>query len=311
MESLSVKDLDSVKSLIDNFKPRITTFERNILVPEVIDRLQYVVGIMRSIQEITDDPSVALQIDAPLRSLVDERLYELGAPEPRIGVQYLASMKRIIQQEYIDPIENFLAENPKESILQDFDSASSFLNNAVIFLRSITDTKDMLFWYSFKTFVNLRNSSTGAVVLGPPVELALILMPFEVRVKEMANVAETMIKSIQLWGEQIGEQKQKHVEIIANLCQIKSSESQERAARLNLYAQIAVIFLAVVLIVASYKANQYPEKVDLEESLTSVKEELKEKGMSLEAAERKAKDAALIIESLQLKLEAKSAKKTR
>ena len=311
MESLSVKDLESVKSLIDNFKPRITTFERNILVPEVIDRLTYVVEIMRSLQEITDDPFVALQIDAPLRSLVDERLYELGAPEPRVGVQYLASMKRIIQQEYIDPIEAFLAENPKETILQDFDSTSVFLNIAVTYLRSIADTKDMLFVYSFKTFVNLRNSSTGSVVLGPPMELALILMPFDVRVKEMANVAETMIKSIQLWGEKIGEQKQKHVEIIANLCQIKSSESQERAARLNLYAQLAVIFLALVLIVGSYKANQYLEKADLEESLHSVKSELKERNAILETAEKKAKESDMTIESLQQKLDAKNAKKTR
>jgi len=287
MKNISIQDLDSVKTLIDNFKPRITAFEREILIPQLIGRLQYIVEIMRGFQELTEDATIARHIDAPLRNLVDPALYERGLPEPRVGQQYLAAIKRVCETEYIQPINDLLQTNPPEKILRGFEETAAFLNSAVTFFQSIVSTKDTLFLYSFKTFLNVREVQTGQVTLGPPTDLTLILMPFDVRLKEMVNVAETSIQSIQRWGEQAGEQKAKHVEIITQLCEIKASEDQARAARWSFYTQIAVVVVALVLIVGSYKANQYLEKKDLEDSLAETRSELREKVSALGDAAKK------------------------
>lgn len=271
---LKKEDLDSVKSLIDSFQPRITSFEREILVPQVIGRLEYITEIMIEFRKLAADKSVSVHIDAAVRKVVDPKLADLKQPEPAVGAQYLAAISRICEVEYINPIQDLLRRNPPTEVLKDFESTSRFLNECTGFFQSIVSTKDTLFLYSFKTFLNLKNASTGEVILGPPSELSLILMPFSTRLGEMVNVADTAIQSIRLWGEQVGVQKQRHVDIITNVSQVKASEFQVAAAKWNLVVQVAVVVLALVLIVGSYKANQYLEKKELEDSLQEARTQL-------------------------------------
>lgn len=271
---LRKEDLDGVKSLIDNFHPRITSFEREILVPQVIGRLDYIVEIMTEFRKVASDKSVAVHIDAAVRAVVDPKLANTKLPEPAVGEHYLTAISRICEADYIKPIQELLKRNPPAEVLKDFESTSKFLNECTGFFQSIVSTKDTLFLYSFKTFLNLKNTATGEVLLGPPSELSLILMPFSTRLAEMVNVAETSIQSIRLWGEQIGLQKQRHVDIITNVSQVKSSEFQVAAAKWNLIVQVAVVILALVLIVGSYKANQYLEKKELEDSLQQTRLQL-------------------------------------
>ncbi len=265
---LRKEDLKHVSELIESFKPKITYFEREILIPSVIDRLKYVAQIFGEFKKLCADTTVATHIDAPLRTLVDPRVFKLGAPEPKVGAHYLSIISNQCEEEFIKPITELLAKHPLEKATGTIEGATNFLNDATNLCQSIVGCKDKLFLYSLRAFLNVKNLNTGEVLLGAPTELSLILMPFQTRLEELMNVASTTIQSVNKWAEQIGQQKTKQVELISHLTQVK-------AIQWNFWCQVAVIVLTIVLVWASQRANLYLEKRDLEETVAELKGDIR------------------------------------
>lgn len=264
---LKKEDLTQVSELIDSFKPQLTFFEKQILIPGMRGRLEYAITIFDEFKRICADRNVAIHIDAALRSIVDPEAIKLGVKEPEVGVQYLGAVARQCDEEYIKPLKEMLAKHPLQETSSDMDKATEFLNSAGTFFQTITGVKDKSFQYHLKTFLNIKQTATGAVVLSAPTELTLILMPFQTRMEELINVSTTAIESIRAWAEQITKQKAKHVEIISHLSEVKAAEEQARAAKYNMIFQVAVIIFTIILVIGAERAGIYLEKRDLEHSL--------------------------------------------
>lgn len=265
---LNKTDLTQVKDLIDSFQPGVTDFERDVLTPAIIDRLGYIKSICQDFQKICADKMVATHIDAAVRNLADPRLYELGVmPEPKVGGHYLSMISQQLKNDYIDVIDGFLIKYKKEEIDHNFKKLSEFYNSASNLLQTFVGLENILFHYSLRTFPNIKHIKSGKVELGAPVELSLILMPFQTRMDELLNVSKTTIESIKSWAEQIKDQKKKHIEVIVSLSQVKAAEEQSRAAKYNLIFQVVVVVFTIALVILGYWVNLYLEKRDVEKAL--------------------------------------------
>lgn len=271
---LNKDDLKDVSELIESFRPKSTFFENEILVPGMIGRLEYVIQIYEEFKKISVDKEVAAHIDGALRAVVDPKLITLGVPAPKVGEQYLGSITKICDNEYINPIRNLLSKFPPDQVKGNIDLTTNFLNNACTLFQSIIGTKEKMFQYNLRAFLSITHTATGEAVSSPPTELTLILMPFQTRLDELINVARTSIQSIEAWGKQISEQKTKHVEIISHLSEVKAAAQQAKAAKINVWFQIAVIFFAISLVWFSQRANIYLEKRDLEDSVQTLRTEI-------------------------------------
>ena len=101
-------------------------------------------------------------------------------------------------------------------------------------------------------------------MISPPTEISLILMPFETRLGELLNVAQTSSDSIRLWSEQIQQQQKKHIDLILHMSQIKVAKEQTLATRKNIQFQVAVIVFTLLLVILSQPIGTYVEKKLLE-----------------------------------------------
>lgn len=264
------KELQDVKDLIKDFKPQLGFFEKSILLPEVVGRLDYIRSIFLHFKAISQDAGVAVHIDAALRKIVHQTVYNPKLPEPKIGEQYLAQVGAMLDDQYIQPIGALLQKYPIQGLKDgDVENATAFLNESKLLFDSIISVKDKAFLYSLRTFVNVKNLQTGEVMLGPPTEISLILMPFETRLGELLNVAQTTSESIKLWSEQIHQQQKKHIDLIVHMSQIKVAKEQTAATRKGIVFQVAVIFFTVLLVILSQPINTYIQQKVLESAFDS------------------------------------------
>jgi hypothetical protein len=292
---LTSDDLKTVQKLIEDFKPKVGFFEKEILIPGIEGRLEYILEIFGEFQKICKERDVATHIDAPLRKTVNPELIKLGVPEPKVGEQYLSIIHKQIDDEYVFPIKKLLDKYKGQDKFLNIDKMVEYLNDVSNTLISIPATKSRLFRYSLRSFPNIKKLDTGEVIIGPPQELSLVMMPFETRIEELANVAQTTIDSIKEWANQIRDQKSKHVDSIAHVAQVKAatenfrasqeavnaskeatkvaeknllaSEESVKVAHKNLIIQISVIVFTIVAIIISQRVNLLLELWELDKAL--------------------------------------------
>lgn len=282
--------IEKIKQQLDTFSYEIEDFEKNYLFPEIISRLEYIKSHMIRFQKICDDAHTATLIDESVRQVVNPMAIKLSLPEPGVGVTYLQSCKLMIQESFIDEIDGLTSLDRKMKAVESISSLARFFSEVNHLFRSISDCEEILFKYSLRNFVNIRNSKTGVVLVSPPEHLEIILVPFEVSLKEISNVSKTSIASIESWSDQVRERKRKYLELLVNVSQIqvaeenfnsakeeyqasiegsKASKAQAHAAKIALYFQVAVIFFSVILLVGSYKLNIYLDKLEAENAINS------------------------------------------
>ena len=271
---LAQQDLDKVSSLIEGFKPKLGYFEKQILVPGMIGRLEYVIEIFKFFQSVCQKTDAALNIDAPLRNLCDPRVFHLGAPEPKVGQQYLTIIERQCEDDFIKPARKILADFSVERATSSLEELVDFLNATSNFMQSIAGSKERLFLYSLRSFVSVKDTRSGNIEVGPPMELTLVLMPFQTRLDELGNVAAKTIESIEGWTNQLRNQKARHVDVIVNLSHTKAAEEQARSARFSIIFQVAVIVFTIILVYGAEKMNLFMETRELEKSVTTLEGKL-------------------------------------
>lgn len=262
------EDLKDLKKLIKDFKPEIGLFESRIFIPQVIGRLDYLLDIFSEFRVLTEDEQTAILIDGAVRSIVDPRRVDVRAPEPAVGRQYLEMIRTLIDDQFIEPIQDLKQRYPVDELINgDIDQLIAFLNEAKLIFESIFGVREKMFTMAFRPLINIRNTRTGEILYGPTDALSIILVPFETRLGELINVAQTTSESIRLWSEKLKDQHLKHVEMISDLAQITVAKEQTRATRLNIWVQVAVVVLAITLAILSQPLGTYMEKKILESAL--------------------------------------------
>ena len=289
MALLSTQELEELKTLVASFKPQLEVFEREILIPQIKCRLEYAKEIFESFIVICNDTNVATDIDAAVRQVMP---VPAGTQTPQAGQSYLTQVRTSVQTNYIAPIDDLLRRFFVDgNALENVDVAIKFLNQSMLFFEIVLGVKDEAFMYSLRTFVNVTNRQTGQVMLGPPQEIALILMPFQTRLAELVNVAKTSSESIKAWGEDLKRKNQKHVDLLMNVSQVKVAQEQKTAATHSMWFQFLVIVVTIILVALSHPITTYVEKVVLADALTENLSAKKKTDELLKSTEATCKDA--------------------
>nr|BFD31536.1 hypothetical protein GTC16762_11540 [Pigmentibacter ruber] len=66
---LDYKDFEEAKKFLAEFSPEVTSFESNILTPELIGRLNYIKTVFIKFKKICSDKTVADDMDKFIREL--------------------------------------------------------------------------------------------------------------------------------------------------------------------------------------------------------------------------------------------------
>lgn len=264
-------DLDAFKKQLADFTPAITTFERSLLIPEIVGRLGYIRSTSVELRAICAEPNLARRIDADIRSLVIPERYSLTAPPPEVGQAYLNGIFRQLQEQYIDHIDKLLAVYPITQITTDFDTLTDFINRSRGIFEAFVSLEKVLFQYSVRRFLLVVDTATGQTISTEPQSLSFILSPFQNHVQEIARVCEATRSSIDEWATQIRNQKARHVDLLVSVSEVAAAKAQASAAKYSLVFQIAVIVFAVALLFVGNWTALFAEKSALETELQSAK----------------------------------------
>jgi hypothetical protein len=98
------KWIEENKKIISEFKPTIGIFEKDQLLPELVNRLKYIKERMEQFVQICDDMPTAIRLDESLRSVLDPKYFDPKSNEPLVGIKYLSDIKMMILESYIKPI---------------------------------------------------------------------------------------------------------------------------------------------------------------------------------------------------------------
>lgn len=216
----------------------IGDFERDTLVPGVLGRLEHFKHLFQRIKQTCAETGVAHDLDTTLRNVLPSHFGGLKLPPPQAGQQYLNAISKMVDSDFIGPIDAILKDFPSEQAIKDVHGLIALLNRVKYLCSSVQQTKAVLFYYSFKAFPIVKHLESGEEVVGVPIDLKIILLPFQVVLDELISASSTLDASIDQWSSKRQDAKKEFIEFL-------TARSQITANNRMLLFQIAVIVFTV------------------------------------------------------------------
>jgi hypothetical protein len=222
----------------------LNDFERESLIPRIIDCMRFYRESFNSLLPICDNPENALLIDAVVRQAVANPAIDPSVPTPQAGQIYLAQAKQQIQTHWIAELDKFLADYPDPSAVKTGKDLFRLGQRAQQLAGSIVWCKTRLLSFSLRSFPVIINKRTGETMSGPSNEIEIIVYPFLGVLNELESSASSLIETLRDWGRSKKEARKDYVAYLTALEQI-------RLAKVLNWFQILVIIFAIVLTLSS------------------------------------------------------------
>lgn len=152
-------ELNTVNKKIDSIE--LTDFERESLIPMIIDRIRYFLESLQRLLPLCDNQDTALLIDAAVRKVVANPQIDQAAEVPKAGQAYLAGAKESIQTYWIAELSKFLEEYPEGSVIKNRKQLFRVTQKSQQLAGSIAWCKTRLLSYSLRSFPIIINKRTG------------------------------------------------------------------------------------------------------------------------------------------------------
>ncbi len=210
----------------------LTEFEREILVPELVSRLELMQEILERMKGTCANPQVRQRIGPAITAL------RVVPPGHDPVTSYLDRVSAEIDRFFLRPIAKLRTD---ARAITNFAALVKFLNGVFFLCGTLTSNEKTLFWYSSLGHAYAVNRATQEVVgQGEPVEFGIILLPFKNDLENLLNVAKGTEGSIDQWRRQQDEAKKPFLDYLAAMA-LHSTNS------MTLWIQMLAIFMAVVL----------------------------------------------------------------
>lgn len=209
----------------------VNEFEWRVLVPELRDRARFLRNLFEDLKAICRDPELPPYLAGPLAAAVGPGF---GGPA---GVRkYLTQTEQMIETNYIQQLDGILTTPP----ISDVPALARFLQKMHFVADSIVRSKDVLFQFHFQRQLQIRNKSTGEVVVGPPEEFEMILSYFRIALDQLVRSAEATEATIKHWKDQADAAKKPFLEFVA-------ASTNAATSRRTIVIQMLAIGLALSL----------------------------------------------------------------
>ena len=240
---LNKKDeLDEINRVLDSLD--LTDFERETLLPMIIDRMRFYLSQFKALLPICENPENALFVDAVVRRVVANPAIDPNVPTPKAGEEYLRALKSSITEYWITELEAFIKLYPEPSCILSGKDLFRITQKAQSLAGSIVWCKSRLLSYSLRCFPLIINKATGRSESGPPEEIEIIVFPIKGILSEMESSASSLMETLQLWSRSKRESRKEFIGYLSAL-------EQTRSAKILTSFQIWVIVFTVIFTLAS------------------------------------------------------------
>lgn len=273
---ISDEQISSLRDLIEKYRPRFGTFEKETLFPEVLGRLKHTLDLCNEMRAMCSDQKFVHSLELVFLKLVQDGHTHYAPTDSNAAKSYFAAIIVQLDRDFITPLKALIADFKKNKDDYAVEEIASLLNRSSNLFQIFVGLRERLFHYSAGTFMSARDHKTGKIVVDVPAELDIMVMPFKTRVEEIANVADRTIESISRWGENLRQNKTQFIDLVIKTTESNTAKTNLAAAQRNFWIQILIAFVALILIALGYFGNLLLENRSLSRSLETKENELQQ-----------------------------------
>jgi hypothetical protein len=217
------------------WRSQLTDFEQDTLLPQLAGRLNILKtmfdDILSSVDKAEKDPAFILA----LQKVVDPTNVGLSDKQVPPHAEYCTKIRNQVQESFLGPISILRDSVPK---IRDYRTFAKFINELMIVASSAAQN-EKLFWLNIKPYAHIVNPKTEKLMATTePVEYAIILRPFDILMKNISQMADGTIRTVEAWSKEQSNWKTQYLAF-------RSNESDSKNSQIVLMVNIATVFVAV------------------------------------------------------------------
>ena len=257
-----LKVLKNIFQKIDSVE--LTDFEKNYLIPGILDRLKFYQEQFEKIIPICDDPKNGGLMDDAVRKALSSTREEERLVPPELGQAYLRGVKKQVTDIYIADISAVLKQFPSPKTVDDGEKLYQLIQQAQRIAEMVVGCVGGLFRYRLRAFpvMIVEGRETWQ---RPSPEILIISYPFELILGEIEKSATSLKESLTQWAKGRQEMRKEYITYV-------TAVEQTRLARQLNWFQILVIIFAIVLALGSTRIIEFARELTVP---TTTKEETK------------------------------------
>jgi len=217
------------------WRTQLTDFERDTLFPQLVGRLEALQSMFSEMLALADYAEKDPAFIQALQAVVNPNGIPVANSHVPPHIAFCNRAKVQIQQSFLKPISDLVAYSKQVNDFRDF---ARFMNELVIVANSISQNESQLFWLSLKPYAHVVNQKDQLIATTEPIEYALILRPFDIWIKNLCQVAQGTIGTVEAWNKEQANWKTQYLSF-------QSNESNRRNNLIVLCVNIATVFVAV------------------------------------------------------------------
>lgn len=233
-------------------------FERELLIPQLHDRVVYMREMFERIRDIAAAPETAYRIAPQFRKLAPD---DAPGADGDSTTSYLKEVARQADEIFVAPLKRIELEHQSVSSLR---GLYRFFNELRNICDVAQDTENLLFRYRAKLTLIAIDKVSGERIEQDK-EWNIILTPFELTLGELKRVAESTAGSIDHWSKKQDEAKKPFLEYVA-------AATNAATSRRTIFIQLAAIALSLSFSAFFLTA---PDPFALKRENAALKDELK------------------------------------
>ncbi len=183
----------------------LSEYEKDLFIPEMKGRSEELLKYFNEIDAYCTERVDEKVFGALLRELaLDSRIEHLIPVELRpatpevLARNFFTEIKNVNRTTFIEPLEEIVSLFKEDMSLKEF---GNMLNRLNLVCSTVVQVKNKLFYYNLRSFA-VAFDEHGAPALRPPMNLQVILMPFENTIVNVLGVANATSGSIHQWHKE-------------------------------------------------------------------------------------------------------------
>jgi len=187
--------------------------------------------------ERAQDPKTRERLAFPMSKIASVP----GSNPDEMSKHYFAEVANQCQKDFIAPIDELMKF---ADVIGDVPGLMLWAVRVRTTCSSVTRNKDLLFVQLRQVALSARDS-TGKIIVAPPVEVSLVVMPFDAYAREAARIAEAIEQNLKTWIESLLTARDR-------LMTLWSSHENLRGNRYLVGAQVLTLLLSLVAVVLGF-----------------------------------------------------------
>jgi len=179
-------------------RSHLTDYEKEILIPELISRLNVLREYFGEIISLCDKQKNNDVFSQAVLSVINPNNFEADPRDSQISPaqKFFGEVKDVAQTQGIDDLNKILLEHGK---IENLKQLGHFLTDVNNFCFALATVNNNLLLYKIETYPFLTNIKTGQTAVTFPPQYALTVEPFQLLVSNIVGVSKAITETVNDW----------------------------------------------------------------------------------------------------------------